>query len=89
VKAPKARRPKRRVIYREHSDEDLRNAIRGAIPEGGVLWDWLSLICLDAVNDDTDFKRGVQEGRRTLAGEILTIAMSREPPKVDTNQGEN
>ena len=82
----KKRTPKRRLVYREHTDEALQNEIRVAIPVGGVLWDYFSIIGMDTVDGPTEFARGVQEGRRRLAGELLTVAMSKPEPKVENEQ---
>ena len=84
-----ARRLKRRLVYREHDDEEVRNAIRAAIPESGVIWDYLTLIGMDMVDGANEYERGIVEGKRRFAGELLTLAMTKDLPKVRTNQEED
>jgi len=66
----------RRIIYRQHSDEQIRAAIKAACPEGSIFADYLQTVCLELVEAPTEFERGVAEGKRRLAGEILTIAIT-------------
>ena len=81
------RQRKRRFIYAQHSEEETQNAIRSGVVEGSVLWDFFSDVALDRVQGNSEFDRGRCEGRRDLAGEILSIAMSK--PVVKSEQGDD
>ncbi len=72
------RKKQRRLSYRSHNDEQIRNAIRAACPEGSIFADYLEQVCLEFVDAPDEFNRGIAEGKRRLAGEILNIAMSKE-----------
>ena len=69
-----------RLTYREHSQEAIDEAIRQAIPEGGVFADYLTETCLDLVYGETEFERGIKEGQRRFAGWLLHI--SRTEPEI-------
>ena len=70
-----ARAKKRKFVYREYSEDEILDAVRQAIPEGGRLWDFFAEISMESVQGDSEWERGKCEGRRELAGEILTMAM--------------
>lgn len=76
----------RRIVFREHSQEEYNNAIRSTIIEGSVFWDYLSGICLQTIDGSAEFDRGVREGERRCAGDILNIAMSQPVRKEKENE---
>jgi hypothetical protein len=84
---PKAKR-RRRLVYRDHSDEEIRNELRTKIVEGSVLCDYLQNIVGSPVHERgrSDRECWVAEGMRVLADTMLAIATSTAPPKVETNQ---
>jgi flagellar motor switch protein FliG len=75
-KSSNGRKTIRRISYRQHSDEQIRAAIKAACPEGSIFHDFLQTVCLELVDAATEFERGIREGKRRLAGEILTIAIT-------------
>jgi len=77
---------KRKYVYAEHDTAEVHKAIREAVFEGGVLWDYFSVITQERVYGANEFERGVAEGMRALADQILTIAMTRQEMKIAVNQ---
>jgi len=73
--AAQRRRTRRRLHYRQHTDDEVRATIKGAVPLDGVFADWLLERCLEQVTGDSEFDRGVEEGRRRAFDEILGYAM--------------
>lgn len=67
-----------RLTYREHSQAAIAEAIRNAIPEGGIVADVLTETCLEPITGATEFERGIKEGGRRMAGWLLH--MSRMEP---------
>ena len=74
-----------RLTYAERPQEQIDEAIRAAVFQGGVLWDYFSSILSDDVEGATEFDRGMAEGARRLSRTILTIAMSKTI-RVQTNE---
>ena len=81
-----AKRRRRKYVYVQHDTAQVHQAIRAAVFEGGILWDYFSVITQDRVYGANEFERGVAEGMRALADQILTIAMTRQEMKVAVNQ---
>jgi phosphoribosylaminoimidazole-succinocarboxamide synthase len=77
------RKLKPRPTYRQHSEKEIQDAIRGAMLSNSVLMDYLQEIGLEFVDGKDDFERGIAEGRRRLAGELITVALS--DPFEETN----
>jgi hypothetical protein len=82
------RQRKVRLTYVDRSPEQVNEAIRAAVFQGGVLWDYFSGIIAERVFGPNEFERGVAEGMRALANEILTTAMSKPDVKVQVTQEE-
>lgn len=80
------RQRKIRLTYVERTPEQVDAAIREAVFQGGVLWDYFSTIISEDVEGATEFERGMAEGMRRLSRTILTIAMSKKPIVVKTNE---
>jgi hypothetical protein len=74
-----------RLTYVERSHEQIESAICAAIYQGGVLWDFFSGVIAEPVTGQNEFDRGVKEGMRALADQILTIAMKKPEVKVKVN----
>ena len=80
------RQRKVRLTYVDRSPEQVGEAIRAAVYQGGVLWDFFSRVIAEPVSGNNEFERGVAEGMRALANEILTIAMNDPKVTVRTTQ---
>ena len=80
------RQRKIRLTYVERTPEQVDAAIREAVFQGGVLWDYFSTIISEDVEGATEFERGMAEGMRRLSRTILTIAMSRTAIRIQTNE---
>lgn len=80
------RRRKIRLTFVERSQDEIAEAFRDHVNQGGVLWDYFCSILADRVHGANEFERGVAEGMRQLADEILTMAISKPAVKVETNQ---
>lgn len=76
---------KRRFTYTAHSDEKVYDAVRMAIPEGGIFWDYLSGVGMEPIGGNSEWERGKCEGRRELAGELLSMAMNESQLTVEKN----
>ena len=70
-----------RLTYREHSEAEIYDAIRKAIPEGGIVADVLTDACLEPIVGATEWDRGVKEGGRRLAGWLLAMARHEQDTK--------
>jgi len=70
------RKLKPRPTYRQHSEKDIQAAIRGAISRDGEFMDYLQEVGLELVEGPDEFHRGIAEGRRRLAGELVSVALS-------------
>jgi len=80
------RQRKIRLSYVERTPAQIDEAIRAAVFQGGVLWDYFSTILSEDVEGATEFERGMAEGMRRLSRTILTIAMSKTAVRVMTNE---
>ena len=81
------KRPRKlRLTYVERSPQQIESAIRDAVFQGGVLWDFFSSVIAEPVKGANEFERGVAEGMRALADQILTIAMNRPDVQVITSK---
>lgn len=80
------KRPKRptrlRPTYREHTQEEIRSSFSML---GQVALDYLWEISTRPVNGDNEYQRGIEEGQRRLAGELLGYTMPTEAAKVERN----
>ena len=81
---PKPRK-RRRLVYRQHTDDQVRNAIKASIPEGSIVMDWLELQCLERVSGGTEFDRGRAEGKREAFAEIMEMVLTDNEVEVKTN----
>lgn len=66
---------KPRATYREYSEQEVNATIHGAIPEGGVFWDYLVAETMQENFGASEFERGVIEGGRRFANRLIGIAM--------------
>ena len=82
------RQRKIRLTYVERTPEQIENAVCEAVYQGGVLWDFFSSVIAEPVTGQSEFDRGVKEGMRALADQILTIAMRKPATKIETSQEE-
>ena len=80
------RQRKIRLTYVERPPEQIEQAICAAVFQGGVLWDFFSSVIAESVTGANEFERGVKEGMRALADQILTIAMNKPKTKIENNQ---
>jgi hypothetical protein len=69
------RKTRRRLHYRQHDEETIRQTIKGAVPVDGIFSDWLLERVCEFVEGDSEFDRGVSEGHRRAFQEILGMAM--------------
>ena len=80
------RQRKIRLTYVERTPQQIEEAICSAVFQGGVLWDFFSSVIAEPVKGANEFERGVAEGMRALADQILTIAMHKPNVQVMTNE---
>jgi hypothetical protein len=72
-----AKEKKYRLTYAEHSEAAIHAAVKEAIPIGGIFADFLTDICLQLIPQrGNEFERGIVEGTRRFAGQLLDMARS-------------
>jgi len=79
-----ARKLKHRPTYRQHETALIDTVIRAAIPREGIFIDYLDEIVQERVDATTEYERGVIEGRRRFAGELISIALSEKEADATT-----
>jgi len=67
-----------RPTYVQHDEAIIIATIKAAIPQGGVFADYLCEVGLEPVDGASEFERGVNEGRRRLAGDLLAKSLSEQ-----------
>lgn len=70
------RKRKPRPTYRERPEKEIQDAIRIAFQPGSVLYDYANEVIAEPVEGQGEFMMGVAEGRRRLAGELVSVALS-------------
>ena len=72
---PNRRQPllKIRPAFRAHTEEQYREAIRSAMPEGSILFDYFCEIRYEDVEGINEWQRGLAEGMRRLAANLLDV----------------
>jgi hypothetical protein len=73
MKTPKPR--KRRLHYQAHSDLEVRRAVKAMLQSHAIISDWLLERVCEDVTGASDFDRGVAEGRRRLAQEMIGMEL--------------
>jgi hypothetical protein len=69
---PKLPRP----TYRQHDTDAINATVRASIGKQGVFMDYLGEVVQERIEGATEFERGVVEGRRRMAGDLINIALS-------------
>jgi len=72
------RRPRLRIrpTFRSHTEEQYREAIRAAMPEGSILFDYFCEIRYEDVEGQNEWQRGLAEGMRRLAQNLLDVVVA-------------
>jgi hypothetical protein len=79
---------KTRPTFRSHTEEQYREAIRAAMPEGSILFDYFCQIKYDDIDGQNEWQRGLAEGMRRLAGNLLETVMEK-PHEVEAEDDES